>query len=192
MNKATHAWCDLESTGLNVGKDYILELAMVATDRDMNIIDEISFVINPGIDIDVAMNDYVKEMHTNSGLRAEVVKGWSLATVEGAACDFMLKHFGGLKPPMCGAGVHFDRAFIKNDMPSLHDLFHYRNIDTSSIAALFDNELGLWAEITNNNPHRAMPDTKMGIDIYKFYKEVLTYLPPSAVQGIKERRIKNV
>ena len=79
-------WIDCEMTGLDLEKDVLVEIAVLVTDSELNVIGEGVDVVIKATDAQLAaMNEYVTEMHTNSGLIAEIPKGISAADAEATA-----------------------------------------------------------------------------------------------------------
>ena len=167
---------DLETTGLEPTKDAILEVAMCVTDVNLKVIDKISIPIAYYGNVTDLMNDFVKNMHTKSGLLSDIDNyGLHLSSAEDILVEFFNKHFHKVQVvPMCGEGVHFDRAFLKQHMTKLHDLFHYRNIDTRTLITFFNDETEVpKPNVDNSVPHRALNDTIMAIDFYKHYSDIM-------------------
>lgn len=78
-------WCDLETTGLDPKKGSILEIALVATDDDLNVVGEpFTSVVQPlhlrGYEV---ADKYVLDMHTKSGLWAEIYMNDFVISAEG-------------------------------------------------------------------------------------------------------------
>lgn len=174
-------WTDLETTGVNLEKDVILEVAVVITDDELMEIAAKNFVINhetlPPMAIEVV------EMHTNSKLLEEVKA--SKATLHGTTdliLEFVEKNLpkGGDKVPLAGNNIGFDRKFLDKYMTKVNRYFHFRSVDVSSI-----NELAKrwFPEVLKRLPdkkfaHRAMGDIRESINELRFYKkEIFTKLP---------------
>lgn len=134
-------WVDVETTGLDCNRDLLLQVAVVITDENLVPIHEgIEVTISqPAEDIDSLMNDYVTQMHTDSGLLANVISSKKSTDVD-VATELLLyyleEHTIAGSSPMAGSTVSFDRGFLKVDMPTLERHFHYRNIDVSTIKEL--------------------------------------------------------
>ena len=160
---------DIETTGLDPASDYMLELGMVLTTDKFVVIDQFSRVICPevwsvwsrqGL---VSLKNYlpavVFDMHKKSGLLSEVSFGIHPRQAEEEAIDWLELALA-KDQPVAGSSVHFDRSFIKAQMPTLDSKFHYRNIDVSTLKELAKR----WApEVHDSRPlaqakHRALPD----------------------------------
>ena len=131
-------WIDCEMTGLDMSVDELCEIAVVITDYDLQAVDEgISIVIKPDQAALDNMNDFVTNMHTESGLITEIPNGVSVADAEFQVLEYVLKHVPTeQKAPLAGNTIGTDRAFLAKFMPRLDAHLHYRNVDVSSIKEL--------------------------------------------------------
>lgn len=124
----------------------------------------------------------VHEMHQKSGLADEIRaayaagQGWSLEQVAAAAIEFLQQHNIGSHHPvaMTGSSVHFDRGFIEAKAPELNNMFHYRNVDTSTIKTILDIyrsdiTAARDAEFRPVKAHRSLPDCRDTANEYRFY-----------------------
>lgn len=192
-------WIDTETTGLDNRHDFLLEIAIVLTDRYGVVIDKFEQVIgyrggngNRLREIDFSNrrsqmitaakgtpDAFVHEMHARSGLWDEVdLTHRTLDSVQFEAYEW-LKHYNlpAQTFPMCGSTISFDRVMIQEYMPILHRFFHYRNIDISSIKELskdLDHGLHLlWKQEClsedDGKSHRALDDILFTIKEYRFY-----------------------
>jgi oligoribonuclease len=131
-------WIDCEMTGLDLEKDVLVEIAVLVTDSDLNVIGEgIDLVIAATPEQLAGMNEFVTQMHTNSGLITEIPSGISVSAAE----DLIIKYLESAstvagKSPLAGNSVSVDRSFIARDMPRLNNYLHYRTIDVSSVKEL--------------------------------------------------------
>ena len=132
-------WIDCEMTGLDLGRDALIEVAVIVTDGDLNILDDgLDIVIKCGDDILDKMIPYVQEMHAVSGL-TELVRASdiSLAAAETQVLDYIKRFVSQPNTaPLCGNSIATDRGFIARDMPALDAYLHYRMIDVSTIKEL--------------------------------------------------------
>lgn len=131
-------WVDCEMTGLNLDVDELVEIAVVITDYDLNPVDTgLDIVIKPDASALEGMSDFVRAMHTASGLIDELPTGVSLAEAEYQVLEYVLKHVPSeQKAPLAGNTIGTDRAFLAKYMPRLDAHLHYRNVDVSSIKEL--------------------------------------------------------
>ena len=182
-------WIDCEMTGLDLEKDVLVEIAVLVTDSELNVIGEgIDLVIAATPDQLAGMNDFVTQMHTNSGLITEIPNGISVSAAEDAIIKYLesASTVAG-KSPLAGNSVSVDRSFIARDMPRLNDYLHYRTIDVSSVKELARR----WnAKVYFNSPaktgnHRALGDIQDSIAELAHYRSnfLIAGAPLSASQA---------
>ena len=167
-------WIDCEMTGLDLENDVLVEIAVLVTDSELNVIGEgIDLVITATPEQLAGMNEFVTQMHTNSGLITEISSGISVSAAE----DLIIKYLKSAstiagKSPLAGNSVSVDRSFIARDMPRLNDYLHYRTIDVSSVKELARR----WnAKVYFNSPaktgnHRALGDIQDSIAELAHYR----------------------
>ena len=167
-------WIDCEMTGLDLAKDVLVEIAVLVTDSELNLIgDGIDLVISATPEQLAGMNEYVTQMHTNSGLITEIPTGIALSVAEELIINYLesASTVAG-KSPLAGNSVSVDRSFIARDMPRLNDYLHYRTIDVSSIKELARR----WnPKVYFNSPaktgnHRALGDIQDSIAELAHYR----------------------
>jgi oligoribonuclease len=131
-------WIDCEMTGLDPDKDELVEIAVVITDSDLTPVAEgIDIVIKANDEALAGMNEFVRNMHTTSGLITEIPNGKSLAEAEYEVMEYVLTHVPDEgKTPLAGNTIGTDRTFIAKYMPRLDAHLHYRSVDVSSIKEL--------------------------------------------------------
>src|SRR5690606_27638729 len=132
-------WIDCEMTGLDLKTDRLIEIAVLVTDADLNILgDGIDVVIHADEEALSSMIPVVKDMHTRSGLIDEVrASTVTVAEAEEMVLSYIRDHVKQAKTaPLAGNSIATDRGFIARDMPKLDDYLHYRMIDVSSIKEL--------------------------------------------------------
>jgi oligoribonuclease len=131
-------WIDCEMTGLDVRTDALVEVAAVVTDSELNVLgDGVDVVVAPPAEALEQMNDFVREMHTTSGLITELASGVTLAEAEKTVLDYVREHVPEpRKAPLAGNSVGTDKMFLDRDMPDLVGHLHYRIVDVSSIKEL--------------------------------------------------------
>ena len=131
-------WIDCEMTGLSLEKDVLVEIAVLVTDSELNVIgDGVDVVIKASAEQLAGMNDFVTQMHTTSGLITEIPNGISVQEAEARVIAYL--ESASTQPgksPLAGNSVSVDRSFIARDMPLLNDYLHYRTVDVSSIKEL--------------------------------------------------------
>ena len=131
-------WIDCEMTGLSLVDDALIEVAALVTDFELNQLgDGVDVVIRPDEAALAQMSDYVRDMHTTSGLLAELPSGTTLADAERQVLDYVRTWVPEpRKAPLGGNTVGTDRGFLARDLPTLEAHLHYRVIDVSSIKEL--------------------------------------------------------
>ncbi len=131
-------WLDAEMTGLDLEVDELIEIAAYVTDYELNILDDgIHIVIKPSAQALEQMGDFVRTMHTDSGLLDELADGVGLEEAEKLLMEYLTAHLPEPKTaPLAGNTIGTDRAFLQRYMPHVHDYLHYRNIDVSTIKEL--------------------------------------------------------
>jgi oligoribonuclease len=175
-------WIDCEMTGLDLENDELVEIAVVITDFDLNLID-------PGLDIVIKaddsalanMGDFVRDMHTSSGLIDEIPNGVSVAEAEYQVLEYVLKFIPAeQKAPLAGNSIGTDRAFLARYMPRLDKQLHYRNVDVSSIKELARR---WYPRVYFNAPskdggHRALADILESIRELAYYRQTVFVADP--------------
>ncbi len=171
----THlVWIDMEMSGLEPDTDHILEVALIVTDKDLNLVEEGPvLVVHQSDAVLDAMDNWNKGTHGKSGL-IDKVKASTLgdADVEAQMIEFMKRHVGERKSPMCGNSICQDRRFLARHMPKLEAYFHYRNLDVSTLkelAARWRPELKDGFKKANN--HTALADIQESIEELKYYRD---------------------
>jgi oligoribonuclease len=170
-------------TGLDLKSDLLIEIAVLVTDADLNILgDGIDVVIHADDDVLSSMIPVVTEMHTRSGLIEEVrASTVDLAAAEGLVLDYIRSHVKQAKTaPLAGNSIATDRGFIARDMPKLDDYLHYRMIDVSSIKELCRR---WYPRIYFGQPekglmHRALADIHESIRELRYYRRTAFVPPP--------------
>lgn len=167
-------WIDCEMTGLSLEKDVLVEIAVLVTDSDLNVIGEgIDLVIKASVEQLEGMNEFVTQMHTASGLITEIPNGISFEAAEDAILAY-LASAGTIegKSPLAGNSVSVDRNFIARDMPRLNQYLHYRTVDVSSIKELARRWYPkiYFAAPAKTGNHRALGDIQDSIEELKYYR----------------------
>jgi oligoribonuclease len=175
-------WIDCEMTGLDLTRDALVEVAVLVTDSELQVLGEgIDVVIRPPEEAMASMVDVVREMHTTSGLLDALAGGTTLAEAERMVLDYVRAWVPDpRKAPLCGNSVGTDRAFLARDMPVLEQHLHYRIVDVSSIKELARR---WYPRVYYNSPkkaggHRALADIRESIDELEYYRAALFVPPP--------------
>lgn len=171
----THlVWVDMEMSGLDPDKDVVLEVALVVTDKDLNLVEEGPvLVVHQSDAVLDTMDSWNKSTHGKSGLIDKVkASPLSEADIENQMIEFMKLYVGERKSPMCGNSICQDRRFMARHLPKLEAYFHYRNLDVSTLkelAARWRPELKDGFKKANN--HTALADIHESIEELKYYRE---------------------
>ncbi|GAB2513856.1 oligoribonuclease [Paramicrobacterium agarici] len=170
-------WIDCEMTGLDVSVDELVEVAVVITDFDLNIVDDgLDIVIKPGASALENMNEFVTEMHRTSGLLEELSNGVSLADAEQRVLDYVKSHIPDeRKAPLAGNTIGTDRAFLARYMPQLDAHLHYRNVDVSSVKELSRRWFprAYFNAPKKEGGHRALADILESIRELQYYRKIV-------------------
>jgi oligoribonuclease len=175
-------WIDCEMTGLELGHDALIEVAVLVTDSELNVLGE-------GVDVVIAcppealesMPDVVREMHTTSGLLDELAGGLPMDQAQELVMTYVRKHVPDAgKAPLAGNSVGTDRGFLARDMPELEGYLHYRIIDVSSIKELARRwyPRAYFASPKKQGGHRALADIRESIDELRYYRQAVFVAPP--------------
>ncbi len=171
-------WLDLEMTGLDVENDTIVEIACIVTDSQLNALDDgIDIVVHQDADALARMDDFVRRMHTKSGLLPLIAASdVSVAEAERRVLEYVRKHVSTPRSaPLCGNSIGTDRRFLDRYMNELENFLHYRSIDVSSLKELCRR---WYPDVYSKRPnkteqHRALDDIKESIEELRFYREEL-------------------
>jgi oligoribonuclease len=167
-------WVDCEMTGLDLEHDALVEIACLVTDDDLQVIGEgVDVVIRPPEAALEQMNDYVRDMHTSSGLIEELAAGITLAEAEAQVLAYLRSVIPeGRRVPMAGNSIATDRGFVARDMPALDAFLHYRMIDVSSIKELSRRwyPRAYFAAPEKQGGHRALADILESIKELRYYR----------------------
>lgn len=175
-------WIDCEMTGLSLEHDALVEVAVLVTDSELEVLGEgVDVVIKPPEQALEQMVDVVREMHTSSGLLTELASGITLGEAQEQVLDYVRTHVpAARKAPLAGNTVYVDRGFLNRDMPELDGHLHYRLIDVSSLKELARR---WFPRVYFNAPakhggHRALADIRESIEELKYYREALFVAQP--------------
>ncbi|PZR55174.1 oligoribonuclease [Xylanimonas oleitrophica] len=170
-------WIDCEMTGLDVRSDALVEVAAVVTDSELNVLgDGVDVLIAPPAEALEGMDDFVRDMHTRSGLLEELKTAGTMADAEKAVMEYVTEWVPDpRKAPLAGNSVGTDKMFLDRDMPQLVGHLHYRIIDVSSIKELARRWFPrvYFASPKKDGGHRALADILESIDELRYYREAL-------------------
>ena len=176
-------WIDLEMTGLDTERHVIVEIACLVTDAQLELVDEgIDIVVHQDATALAAMDDFVRRMHTKSGLLPEIEASTvDLATAGAQVLEYVKGHVpkAGVAP-LCGNSIGVDRRFLDRGLPELDQYLHYRSIDVSSLKELCRR---WYPDVYRGRPskkesHRALDDIRESVAELRYYRE--TMLKPEA------------
>jgi len=169
-------------TGLNLETDALIEVAVLVTDANLNVLgDGVDVIIKPSQEALDQMSELVTTMHTSSGLLAELSSGITMGEAEEQVLAYVKKYVPEPdKAPLAGNSVGMDRAFLARDMPALESHLHYRNIDVSTIKELTRRwyPKAFFAAPDKHGNHRALGDIKDSITELRYYREAVFVAPP--------------
>ncbi len=168
-------WIDCEMTGLDLVHDRLIEVAVLVTDAELNVLDEgLDLVIDAPAESLDAMVPVVQKMHEDSGLTDAVrASTLSLADAEQQVLEYVRRFVPeARKAPLCGNSIATDRGFLARDMPLLDDHLHYRMIDVSSVKELARR---WYPRAYYNSPekrggHRALADIRESVEELRYYR----------------------
>ncbi len=166
-------WIDLEMTGLFPHRDRIIEIAVVITDGQLNVLAESPvLVVHQSDELLDGMDAWNTSTHRKSGL-TDKVRASTLdeAEAESRMLAFIQPYVQAKKSPMCGNSICQDRRFLANYMPKLEDYFHYRNLDVSTLKELAKRwKPQIYDGFKKANKHQALADIYESIDELKYYR----------------------
>ena len=167
----------MEMTGLQPDSDRVIEIAMLVTDPQLNVLatGPVLVVHQPDEVLD-AMDSWNKSTHAKSGLIEKVrASRLSEAEAERQALEFLSAHVPANTSPMCGNSICQDRRFLARWMPRLEAHFHYRNLDVSTLKELVRRWKPDLKSFSKEGKHEALADILESIEELKFYrKNVMT------------------
>jgi oligoribonuclease len=186
-------WIDLEMTGLDVERHRIVEIGVIVTDAGLEPLDDgLDLVVHQPPEALAAMDDFVRAMHTKSGLLPEIER--STISLEAAGVQ-TLAYIAGYVPepgraPMCGNSIGVDRRFLHRYLPDLDGYLHYRSIDVSSLKELCRR----WYPAAyrkrpgKGEAHRALADIRESIHELRYYREAILRPPEGGAEPAGSER----
>ena len=179
-NQNNLCWLDMEMTGLNPDSDKIIEIAMIITDSDLNVLAQSKvYAIRQSDEILNNMDNWNTDTHTRTGLVERVKSSTYTETqVETELLQFMQTWLPEKATPMCGNTIHQDRRFMVRHMPKLENYFHYRNLDVSTIKELARRwSPAVYKGVVKKGSHKALDDIVESIEELKHYRDTFFRLP---------------
>ncbi len=192
LNNDRIVWIDCEMTGLDPVADALVEVAVVVTDSELTVLGEgVDVVIRPPAEAVEQMNDFVRAMHTSSGLIEELDRGLTMAEAEERVLDYIRTWVPDPgKAPLAGNSVGTDKVFLARDMPTLAEHLHYRVIDVSSVKELARRWYPriYFQSPKKNGGHRALADILESIDELRYYRAAM-FVPQPGPDSNTARKI---
>ncbi len=175
-------WVDCEMTGLNLNTDALVEIAVLVTDSQLNVLGSgLDILIKPPPDALRQMNQVVRTMHTRSGLLDQLEAGTTLAAAQEQALEYVREWVPeARKAPLAGNSIGTDRGFIARDLPDLDGHLHYRMVDVSSIKELVKRWYPrvYYAAPAKAGGHRALADIIESIAELRYYRDAVFVAQP--------------
>lgn len=180
QNENNLCWLDMEMTGLNPDTDKIIEVAMIITDSDLNVLAQSEvYAVHQSDEVLAAMDEWNTATHGRTGLTQRVREShYTEAEVEQKLLDFMAQWLPAKASPMCGNSIHQDRRFMVKYMPRLEAYFHYRNLDVSTLKELARRWHPAVAKgVVKRGSHQALDDILESIEEMRHYRATFLKLP---------------
>lgn len=175
-------WIDCEMTGLDPDRDGLCEIAVIVTDFDLTPLHPgFEIVMNPGDEALANMGDFVRQMHTDSGLLPRIEAGVTIAEAEQQVIAYLSAHVtAGRRPIVAGNTIGMDRRFIAKYMPTLEERLHYRSIDVSTIKELSRRwyPAAFYGAPEKRGGHRALADIAESIQELAYFREAVLVPAP--------------
>jgi oligoribonuclease len=179
------AWMDLEMTGLDPSRHTIVEIATLVTDDDLAVVAEGPDLVVSASPAQLAeMDDFVRSMHTHSGLLDAIeASTLSLADAGAATLEFLRLHLPEPRTvPLAGNSIGTDRRFLAAHLPDIEEYLHYRSVDVSTVKELarrwFPDSVA--KAPPKRTSHRAMDDVRESVAELAYYRQaIFRPLPPT-------------
>lgn len=160
--------------GLDVDKNRVIQVAMLVTDANLNIIStDFNKVIHQSDDVIDNMNDWCKENLKDLAVESRESQ-LTEAKAEELMLDFIKQYITQPRlSPLAGNSIYMDRMFLRKYFPKVDEYLHYRIVDVSTVKEL----CGRWnKKVYTTAPkkllkHRALDDIRESIKELKHYKE---------------------
>ena len=169
-------WIDMEMTGLQPDSDRIIEIALLVTDPQLELLAKGPvLVVHQPDSVLEAMDTWNKSVHKKSGLIERVrAAAMTEAQAESEALAFLARHIPAASSPMCGNSICQDRRFLARWMPKLEAFFHYRNLDVSTLKELVRRWKPEAAKgFAKEGRHEALADILESIEELKYYRRTV-------------------
>ena len=173
QNASNLCWLDMEMTGLDPERERIIEVAMIITDSDLNVLAQSDvYVIHQSDELLNGMDEWNTRQHGGSGLVARVrASQTGEAEAEAATLAFLAEWVPEGASPMCGNSICQDRRFLARYMPTLERYFHYRHLDVSTLKVLAQRWApAVAAGFTKQSSHLALDDIRDSVAELRHYR----------------------
>ena len=192
MSSDRLVWVDCEMTGLDLTRDALIEIAVLVTDFDLDVLgDGVDLVITPPDEALTSMPERVREMHEESGLLDRLPDGTTMADATEQVLAYVREHIPDLrKAPLAGNSVHVDRSFLARDMPEFESAVHYRNVDVSTVKELARRWFPrtYYASPPKTGNHRALGDISDSIRELRYYRRAV-FVPQPGLDTESAREV---
>jgi oligoribonuclease len=169
------AWLDLEMTGLDTANHTIVEIALLITDAQLDVLDDgIDLVVHATPEELGRMDDFVVAMHTKSGLLPQIqASTLSLADAGAQVLEYLQTRVAAQSAPLCGNSIGVDRRFLDRYLPDVDQYLHYRSIDVSSLKELCRrwNPAVHKGRPNKQESHRALDDIRESLEELRYYRD---------------------
>ncbi len=170
-------WVDMEMSGLDVARERILEIAVIVTNGELDVIAEgPEIVVHQSDEVLDAMDDWNRKHHAGSGL-VDRVRASSVdeRAAEDAVLEFLAAHVPARAAPLAGNSIHQDRLFLARYLPRLEAYVHYRNVDVSTLKELVRRwyPAAYEARPLKKATHRALDDIRESISELRYYRSAV-------------------
>jgi oligoribonuclease len=174
-------WIDLEMTGLDTVKHTIVEIAVLVTDSNLELVDDgIDLVVHASPEELAQMDDFVRTMHTKSGLLPQIEASTRTLPAAGVeVLEYLADRVPANTAPLCGNSIGVDRRFLDRYLPAVDQYVHYRSIDVSSLKELCRrwNPAVYKGRPGKQETHRALDDIRESLEELRYYRDHLLTLP---------------
>jgi oligoribonuclease len=177
-------WMDLEMTGLDPARHAVVEIATLITDDNLEIVAEGPDLVVHADDVALAeMDDFVRTMHTKSGLLTAIQASTTTLEAAGeATLAFIKEHVPEVRSvPLCGNSIGTDRRFLAIHLPAIEEYLHYRSVDVSTVKELARRwyPRAYRRAPKKSGGHRALDDIRESVAELRYYRESV-FKPPAA------------
>jgi oligoribonuclease len=176
-------WIDLEMTGLDTNRNTIVEIAVLMTNSELELVDDgIDLIIRASHEELAEMDDFVTKMHTKSGL-LKAIEASTLTLPEAGkqVLAYLQERLPGPQTaPLCGNSIGVDRRFLDRYLPEVDQYLHYRSIDVSSLKELCRRwyPAAYKGRPAKKETHRALDDIRESIEELRYYRSAMLLPPP--------------